>query len=154
LSEALEHNDSLPNIKDGKDKVYIILDSTRPPSKTIKLQYDFLDEALDFPLFPRKTNIFSKKEKPKPRFMPNVKFRGSIETEVFLNTCEAVNFSVARRGYIDGWCTSYDGKSILSLTEAAYLDQTHMKEVSVYEAIPELVPKGMVYDPTSSDVSR
>jgi len=96
------------------------------------------------------TYMFNKKEVVddgtnfSSRFMPNVKFTGERSTEIFLDSFEPINWGLASKGYIGGFMTSLCGAAIYSLTDEDY-EASKLKEVSIYEAIPELIPEGMYY---------
>lgn len=79
------------------------------------------------------------------RFMPNVKFKGNRDTEVFLNEHDTLCWFHANRGSVYGFKTSEDGSMIFAFDESLY-HTAIIQEVSVYEAIPELIPHWCRYE--------
>ena len=81
------------------------------------------------------------------RFMPNVKFK--------VDSVDGFP-QIDRFPYKDRlhYLTSKDGTFVaVFFNERSYLD-CDIKEVSIYEAIPELVPDGMVYDEKLEDIIK
>lgn len=78
-------------------------------------------------------------------FMPNIKFKGTRDIELFLNEHNMVNFFHARRGTVYGFVTSEDGSMIFAFNEFIY-NSFMVQEVSIYEAIPQFIPYGMRYN--------
>lgn len=75
------------------------------------------------------------------RFMPDVKFK------VFTNMWENEVFGSFFEASKTNWfAISEDGDSILLITDKTQYDELTIDEVSIYLAIPELVPEGMMYN--------
>lgn len=106
-----------------------------------------IDRELE--LFTR-ANPTKKEEKAfSSRFMPDVKFtmRGDI-TKI----SDVISIFVLQQGYLH-FVTTACGEDLLALTPSAFLN-LQAKEVSIYEAIPGLVPKGMFYDKESDSLIK
>lgn len=101
---------------------------------------------------PKRLNGFSS------RFMPNVKFRVPVALkDAFLEIHPIGDYAFNNKVF--GYYTDCSGISFLDIKAtidpfASDYDYNHLPiiEVSIYEAIPELVPDGMIYDKESDSL--
>lgn len=82
------------------------------------------------------------------RFMPNVKFKISGHRQ------ELEDALLPMMMFADFGKTNSDGSFTGSTSAPELFKLWGQKEVSIYEAIPELVPEGMVYDKESDSLVK
>ena len=89
------------------------------------------------------------------RFMPNVKFKTRYEDTMlgspFLNLLTELKDGKVQGNKLLYFAVNSSGTDLVPAVESNY-NRFGGKEISIYEAIPELVPDGMVYDEDSDSL--
>jgi len=80
------------------------------------------------------------------RFMPNVKFKNFLAKEKTISVS-----GLSRKEYL---FTNNMGRLFSYKNQIQYLKDVETKEVSIYEAMPELVPERMMIDKESGDLAN
>ena len=86
------------------------------------------------------------------RFMPNVKFRYDVVADKLFSELPNV-FMFGGEAYY-GYSTDSNGKLFDGYEDEVLYNNALFKEVSIFEAIPELVPGGMIYDPVTDKLVK
>lgn len=145
-AEYFPHSDSIP-----ADKSWV------KPSKATHIAYCGCEFDDIYDALSRSCSYHQNSEKEKSdsftsRFMPNVKFKTDVnnngqnrQIELFLSNIKD-KFLALDSSVVDFILTSACGEYLILCSEKAYDMQLNHKEVSIYEAIPELVPEGKKYD--------
>jgi len=146
----------LKNILDAKNgKIAVLMIA----NEKLEANIDYLEKEIVDSATTSEKEVVEPSTTFSSRFMPNVKFKfishfkevRKILIEVFPPDCHHMIPSIERDCFF--LCTNSAGKIVEPYSDIMDT-KFNLKEVSIYEAIPELVPDGMVYDKESDSIVR